>query len=287
MHLERLPVTPPSTQSVDWLFEKLDWGDSLRSWMPTGFERYVRILHPAHIGIGKEWSTREVSVPWTTVSEWSGVPLHATSHIQDLMVRVDGHDWRRRGEGGSEPRQGELETAPLSCLLKHLAEKTSVPREIWMLIWSGYGGPADIIGLPIEVSEQLTASGRKYILRLGEILSSEEERQDSLFEHPPSFWWPADRTWFASSDIDASSTYVGGSKELIEELLSDPSLETFPADLDDPYGGFYVGSAATQMDDGYVPPRERFRNFLHYDRFRFRGKPGSGTVLYRKKRWGK
>lgn len=285
MHLKQLPSTPASTQPVDWLVGKLNWGDTLRSWIPEGFESYVRILHPAYIRIGKDWSTREVPVPWTLVSEWSGKQLHATSHIEDLMVRADGHDWRRRGEGGSEPRQGELERASLSCLLTHLAEKTSTPKEIWMLIWFGYGGPADTIGLPIEVSEQLTASGRKYVLRLGEIASSEKGAEHTLGENLPTFWWPSDRTWFAVCDIDAASTYVGGSNELIERILNDPSLEVFPAELDDPYGGLYVSNTVVENDDGYAPPRNRFMNSLRHNLFRFRNKPGSSATLYRKKRW--
>jgi len=285
MHLEQLPITPPSTQSVDWLIGKLDWGNSLRSWIPEGFKSYVRILHPAYIRIGKDWSTREVPVPWTIVSEWSGKPLHATSHIQDLMIRTDGHDWRRRGEGGSEPRQGELEKASLSCLLTHLVEKTSTPKEIWMLIWAGYGGSPDTVGLPVKVSEPLTKSGRPYVLRLGTIDSSEKESEHTLGENPPTFWWPADRTWFAVCDLDAASTYVGGSKELIEQILGDPSLEAFPANLDDPYDGFYVRSVAGESDDGYVPPRSRFRSFLRHYLFRFRGRSSSSAILYRKKRW--
>lgn len=285
MLFQKDSTTPPSAQSADWLIGKLDWGRTLRSWIPAGYERYARILHPAYISVGKDWSTREVPVPWTIVSEWSGKPLRATSHIQDLMVRVDGHDWRRRGEGGSEPRQGELEIASLSCLLTHLVDATTTPNEIWMLVWFGYGGPPDTIGLPVEVGEQLTRSGRKYVLRLGEIVSSEKEAKHALGENPPTFWWPTDRTWFAVCDIDAASTYVGGSKELIEQILKDPALEAFPADLDDPYDGFYVRSAVVENDDGYVPPRNHFRNFLRHHLFRFRGKPGSGAILYREKRW--
>jgi hypothetical protein len=204
LHLAQLPITPSSTQSVDWLIGKLDWGDSLRSWIPTGFESYVRILHPAYLFIGRGFETRDIAVPWASVSQWSKIPLHATSHIQDLMVRADGHDWSKQGEGGSAPNQGQLERTSLNRLLAHLYETTTTPTKIWLLIWFGYGGPPDTIGLPIEVSEALTASGRKYFLRLGEVASSEEEHGDSIFEHSPSFWWPDDRTWFVSSDIDSS-----------------------------------------------------------------------------------
>ena len=57
-------------------------------------------------------------------------------------------------------------------------------------------------------------------------------------------------SWSVSSDIDASSTYVGGSKELIEQILHGPFLETFPADLDDPYGGLYLSNTVVENDGG-------------------------------------
>jgi hypothetical protein len=286
MHIVQLPITPPSVQSVDWLIGKLDWGNSLRSWIPTGFERYVRILHPAYISIGKAGSTREVPVPWANVSQWSGKALHATSHIQDLMVRADGHDWRRRGEGGDEPRQGKLEWTSFSCLLTHLAQETPTSKDIWMLIWTGYGGMSDTVGLPVEVSEGLSKSGRRYVLRLGAIDSSEKEFEYTFDEYPPTFWWPADRTWFAICDIDSVSTYVGGSEELIAQILADPCLEAFPANLDDSYDGLYVKSVVVENDDGYVLPRRRIRSFLRHNHlFRSRNISGGSAVLFRRQRW--
>ena len=278
-------MTPVSVQPVDWLIGKLDWGKTLRSWIPTGYENYVRILHPAYITIGKGFETRQISVPWATVGQWSGKPVHGISHIQDLMIRLDGRDWRKQGEGGGEPNQGGMDGESLSCLLADLSEGATILDQILMLIWFGYGGPADAIGLPIKVSEQLTSSSRQYVLRLGEIASSEREADRRPWENPPSFWWPADRSWFVSCDIDASCTYVGGSKELIEQILSDPCLETFPANLDDPYGGLYVTSPLAKMDHDYVLPRFHLWPFRH--RFRFRkGRTSDGSaILYRKKRW--
>jgi hypothetical protein len=32
----------------------------------------------------------------------------------------------------------------------------------------------------------------------------------------PSFWWPGDRAWFVSTDIDFPCTYVGGTRRLFE-----------------------------------------------------------------------
>jgi hypothetical protein len=43
-----------------------------------------------------------------------------------------------------------------------------------------------------------------------------------------SMIWPADRAWFMATDIDFDSTLVGGSENLVEEILSKPEFEAFP-----------------------------------------------------------
>jgi hypothetical protein len=120
---------------MEWVTRKLDWTLSLRPWMPEGFERYARVLHPAYVRVREAGIVaEEIAVPWSSVSEWSGKPLHATSHIRDLMLRSDGLDWSGREGEGSVPLQGQMESRPLGRLLTHLAEETTTPNEIWMLI---------------------------------------------------------------------------------------------------------------------------------------------------------
>lgn len=277
-------TTPASTTPVDWLIGKFDWGDTLRSWMPTGFESYVRILHPAYGSIREEgFEVAQTSIPWSALREWSRRPLNATSHILDLLYDSDGKEWSEHGLRGREPLEGQLDPSLLTELLLQLTKWTTTPEEIWMLIWTGFGGPTDTVGLPIEISEQLSGSGRKYVLRTGAIVSTLEEHKDSFLEHAPSFWWPDDRAWFVSSDIDSSSTYVGGSKELIELILSGSILETFPADLNDLYDGLLVNRPPTW--NVKIPFGKRFQLHLNYYLFHFGRQPASGTVIYREKRW--
>jgi hypothetical protein len=45
--------------------------------------------------------------------------------------------------------------------------------------------------------------------------------------------WPADRAWFVGTEIDVNSTVVGGSAELIADLLDAPALDAWPVDADD------------------------------------------------------
>ncbi len=47
-----------------------------------------------------------------------------------------------------------------------------------------------------------------------------------------NIWWPEDRAWCVATDIDLFDTYVGGSLECIEAVLSNPDLEALPITLD-------------------------------------------------------
>jgi hypothetical protein len=282
LHLQKDSTTPVSTGAVDWLIGKFDWGSTVRSWVPGEYESYVRILHPAYTITGEGISTRHVQVPWSAVGEWSGKAVNAHSHIRDLMYRSDGHWWR---EIGDQPDQGRLERAALSCLLEHLAKETRSLNEIWMLTWNGFGGLADIAELPIEVSEPLTSSGRKYVLRKGSIEKSNDEPEISVYENVPSFWWPPDRSWFASCDIDGSSTYVGGSMQLIDAILSDLSLEAFLVELDDPFEGLFVENPVSEYENETVPWTFRLRHLRFGLIHRFGGKQWSSSSLYKRRRW--
>jgi hypothetical protein len=69
---------------------------------------------------------------------------------------------------------------------------------------------------------------RSYLLFTGSV------RDAVGWEDGPNIWWPDDRAWCVASEIDLPYSYVGGSKELIEEVLADPELEALPAQLEDP-----------------------------------------------------
>jgi hypothetical protein len=255
------PTRVKDPAPLEWWAGRVVSGPSVRSWMPDVFERYARILHPAHMWEAAADGVVTRPVPWKDVSAWSGKPLHGTSSIHDLAQRDDGASWDR--QGGSLPQDGQLEPPYLDRLTEVLAEASSTPEVLWLLVWYGYGRPVTYaiaepgsqVGagpsrrrsrLPrkdldpdtiMEINPTWAGSGRRYFLHRGSIERSSRARGRSMLEEPPSFWWPADRAWFVSTDIDSSSTYVGGASALIDQLIAHELLEVFPADLDDPYDG--------------------------------------------------
>jgi hypothetical protein len=53
------------------------------------------------------------------------------------------------------------------------------------------------------------------------------------FEQSPTLWWPDDRAWCVASEVDFHSTYVGGSRQLIDRLLGDERIEALEAAVTD------------------------------------------------------
>lgn len=200
------PVEEPT--EVEWFAERLwPWEGQSRvgQWIPEGFERYARIAHEG---------------------------------------------WFRRSA-----------VAKLAVIL---AEATTSPDASWYAVWDGYGGLEAIRRRAVEISPRLSASGRRYLLFRVPVQGAKDFGIDSFVHplvrhrwwmryvparfwqpterrpvfHPPSFWWPEDRAWFLSNEIDAESAYVGGPRSLVDRLRADPHLEVFPASLEDPLDVF-------------------------------------------------
>ncbi|MDP9226816.1 MAG: hypothetical protein M3P18_23830 [Actinomycetota bacterium] len=244
----------PSTDAtpLEWWARTLVSGNRVRGWLPDVFEQYARILHPAYLrtetpqGIGHELAT------WSDVARWSGKVLTTQACIDDLLVRGDGALWSERG---SRPREGQLDPLYLRRLVELLAPTLGVTRDVWFLVWSGYGDGKVYTRQykrvaetseqrehdDMELNPSWRGSGRRYLLFSGSIGAPRESAESNLLAEPlrsvprpPNFWWPTDREWFVSTDIDFFSTYVGGSASLIGTVLEDDVLETMPVDLDDP-----------------------------------------------------
>jgi hypothetical protein len=66
--------------------------------------------------------------------------------------------------------------------------------------------------------ELLGRRGRTYFLLSGHVSAAERFRFGEHWFQSPNVWWPDDRAWLVHTEIDYHSTYVGGSRGLVEEL---------------------------------------------------------------------
>ena len=92
--------------------------------------------------------------------------------------------------------------------------------------------------LPFEVrtGPKLELPDRAYFLFAGALSLFEDRlwqvRSGWDGDGTPNLLWPTDRSWCLASEIDFDSTIVGGSADLIRDLLACPEIEALPVPAD-------------------------------------------------------
>ena len=206
--------------------------------MPRGYDAYARLFHPAT-------TQEDRPVRWSTVAEWSGKTYHNLMSFEGISVPKPGYGSEDQ-PWAYEPVEDLIEPEDIVALSGSLSDYTGTPDKYYFAVWDGYGsfsaGSSAIMttsgGIPllppvdVDRAKRIKGVGRKYLLYSGPPSS------DDFFDFPgldgPNIWWPADRSWCVSTDIDLDSTYIGASEDCIERLLSHPSLEVLRTTYDAP-----------------------------------------------------
>jgi hypothetical protein len=224
------------------------------SLLPSGFEAYVQVLHPA-FGPG------DSRLRWRDIADRAGLPLLPGVWFQDFqeLAPKDDQPWVQ------EPAVGQIPDDVLDVLTPTLAGHTASGHG-WFGLWDGWGflhgsigllfassvdsppppgAPTDYRARPAFSAEvlqgpKLTLPDRAYLLFQGPLDAAKElgawvdwEPAGRSYERQtPSLWWPEDRAWCAGNEIDASWTCIGGTRQLIDELLAHSGLETLELDPD-------------------------------------------------------
>jgi hypothetical protein len=239
MTLTRDPAWSDAVAEADWIKERLT-DDGVTSVVPSAFEEYARVLHPAET----PHSDGGHLVRWRDVSEWSGTPLRSDSQFHSIARAPKYPDteppWRGQG-----PREGLFE-ADAAVLAEILRDHTSTPEQCWFCIWDGYGRsePLTVSGeIPIALPDPIPADvlsgprvhlpGRDYFLHAGPVEAVLTSLNLEMLKKLPNLWWPRDHEWCVASDIDLTWTYVGRSRTLIDRMLTEARIEALPASPDD------------------------------------------------------
>lgn len=214
------------------------------------FAAYARIFHPLDDGPDAQ--------RWADVARLHSKTMHASAEwdrINDVPQALPGG----RSFPG-DPRIGSLDVQALSDLCTILAGHTGTPERCWFAVWEGWGwqkAQASALGRstssdeplpPLEMAPpewQLDLTGptfelpgRKYHLfsgpvqaatRIGHWITAEWFAPQS-----PSIFWPEDHSWCAATEVDADTTLIGGSRDLIAQITNSPLLEALPIARDAP-----------------------------------------------------
>jgi hypothetical protein len=250
--------------AADWVVDGVgSFGSGVKGLLPSSFESYARILHPAWRR-GEEWHREAVT--WETVAAETGRKVH--SRVQfDSLTGVE------RGEPRDyEPDVGEMPPSLLSDLCEVLKGHTTTPERCWFCLWEGWawvgGAPSAAImstaedvddpfvdlppAFPPEIinGPRVSLPGRGYILfdgpldaatemglRIGELVNDVRPdagvELDEFSPQTPNLLWPDDHAWCVATEVDLDSTYLGGSEALVQAILADTRFEAWRAELDE------------------------------------------------------
>jgi hypothetical protein len=251
-------VTDLST--ADWIQPRLlpqdrRLGVRVGEIIPTGFDAYARVFHPAREGDAMEPRR------WSELAERNERVVHPEMQLEHIVGVLD-----ISGVPGLEsPLEGDLPSEQLKALVEVLRTFTATPSVCWFAVWEGYGffgGGVSLSWSPDEdpaivrareraelerarrAAAQLDAvpklaihpspeggAMRSYFIFRGSIDAASGLEFNGLGQ-APNLWWSNDRAWCVATEIDGYSTYVGGSARCVEAILADQRLEALPSSVD-------------------------------------------------------
>jgi hypothetical protein len=217
-----------SADAAMWIPRALhSFAKDVGSLIPEGFESYARILHPY---FRQNESGNVVPVRWREIAAANN------RSVQDEVLNVG-----ISGEPASEGLNGEalwdqqIPSGTLSIeladrLVGHLRPHTQSPTHCYFAIWEGWAGmhswvcQAPSFSIPHRVLHLVEGP-------IDDALNTFDS--ESWIFRSANMWWPNDRTWIVSTEIDCTWTYVGGSQSCIAQILIDPFVEATRVDLFD------------------------------------------------------
>ena len=229
--------------SADWIRDRLAVGRHIvTSIIPSGFSSYARVLHPARRTHGA------TVVRWREVASWSHMALGMSSDFHWVALPAEPRTAPPPWEEG--PDSGNLWPADLTVLTSRLRRHTLAPDDCWFCLWSGYGWvgvtlvregsppvppSADPIPESVQSGPEVRLPDREYFLYRGSVESAIVWDPDWA-DRPQTanLWWPEDKSWCVATEIDLPWTYVGGSQELVGELVETPGIEAVEVDAEAP-----------------------------------------------------
>jgi hypothetical protein len=167
--------------------------------------------------------SEQSEVRWREIADWAGLPLLSGVWFQDLVGQTTTSEgwfavWEGSGLDGGNVRlvAWPVDHPPPPGTPSRYRSRLTLPRSVLR-------GPK--LRLPdreyLILTGPLNAVGKLGVWEAWDPGDSRDFRRIT-----PNLWWPEDRAWCAGNEVDAGWTCSGGTRELIQEILSAPGLET-------------------------------------------------------------
>jgi hypothetical protein len=222
------------------------FGGHVRNVVPSGFEAYARVFHPA--------DRDGLPVRWAEVAAENGKVMHPAAQFYglapDLWTQTEWYP-----QDLHPPGLGQLPDVALRALLDVLGRHTVADQQCYFAIWEGYGdlphnsassvsylrftNGATTAELPdrvlpeelldVEHAPRVLHPHRSYFLFTGHLEDAVQLKTGDFARwmrlRPPNLMWPGDDSWCVATEIDFDSTLIGGSRHLVDDILADGALE--------------------------------------------------------------
>lgn len=161
---------------------------------------------------------------WTKVAAANGTRAHAGMQLCALTGSYHFMNHPQPGVFDHPPQGGSLPPELAVPLAAALALHTTTPERCWFAVWNGFGGTREDVGS----APTFRVPAREYHLLEGPV----EAAADSVLDRTqsPNLWWPDDRAWCVTTEIDLNTTYVGCNAACRDEILALPEFEALPID---------------------------------------------------------
>ncbi|WP_309080052.1 hypothetical protein [Zhihengliuella sp.] len=233
-----MPITFAGSAAGRWVAEFRDAQASavptVATQVPSGHPAVARIFHPARDFDGRP-------VRWSTVARARGTVFHPGAQFAALAgIDEAGYALCEDAWEGDAPTAHGLPQPDLSHLAALLSAHTGTPDSLYLGLWNGYAFAAGITaedGARIELTAaeqadvlELDPSGyQTYWIFRGTASDLAEPlwaQNDAVSERQaPDLAWPADRSWFLSTELYEDSTLLSGPEELIRAVVEHSGLE--------------------------------------------------------------
>lgn len=223
MSLLPIELTPLShSEEPEWLSGRVASSlGTVSSILPSGFDTYLRVLHPFRHGEEPLSWARVLSELTPAVCISSQISMRTIEHAPGFC------EMQRRLEIDS-PEAGEIPRDVVLQLGRFLEPRDAI-QEIFAGVWDGWGPLQRVVrsGRRFET----TRTWHLYIGSIGSIAAGIPNGSGRRLT--PSIWWPPGHDWVVFTDVDHYCSYVGCSAEKGNLLLQAGALEVFEVQPDD------------------------------------------------------